>query len=237
MDRRRGVEQAWPLTFVGNSWWRKAREDPSPWVRREANSFSRRHRVTRGALADGMLRKLVQIRPPAGGSGRARFDVARAVLAEASLQTRGRFARALLPQGLRVHGDPGWRELVPGIEQRPYVDYETELASLFAASAVNANVTAEQMPTAVNQRVWDVPGTGAFLLTDAQEDALEFFKEDEEVVVYRDFSEAADKARYYHEHGSARRAIAARAFEVVERSHRYVHRLAELERVMRRRFG
>lgn len=44
------------------------------------------------------------------------------------------------------------------------------------------NNPAAQMPTALNQRVWDVPGVCGFLITDAQEDALEFFEEDVDMV-------------------------------------------------------
>ena len=159
------------------------------------------------------------------------------LLAEASMKRRRGFARAMAPTGLQIFGDPYWSEMVPGIKLSPAVDYQKGLPALFAGSAVNANVTAEQMPTAVNQRVWDVPGTGAFLLTDAQEDALEFFYEDEEIVVYRRFDEAADKARYYAKESEKRQAIAKRAFEKVEAHHRVTHRLQKMVEVMRRRFG
>lgn len=223
-----------PVTFAGNSWWCKARVEPAPWALAACRSFCRRHRVDRRALASGLVQALE--REPSPGP-RGVYALAQVVLAEASVRTRGRFARALRPVGLRVHGDRYWERLCPGVARGDFLDYGTALPALFAASAINANVTAEQMPTAVNQRVWDVPAVGGFLLTDAQQDALEFFVEDEEIVVYRDLEECADKARHYLQRPARRAAIAQRARVRVEARHRYTHRLQQMACVMRRRFG
>ena len=238
IDRDRAAALSWPLTFVGNSWWIKARQEPAAWVREGVKALGRIQEVNRSSL-DGMEQNLSKV-PLSGVEAshpRARYAVAAAALAEASMERRGSMARALQPLGLRVHGDPAWEQLVPGIDVRGYLDYERELPALFSSCAVNANVTAEQMPTAVNQRVWDVPGVRSFLLTDAQEDALEFFDEDHEIVVYRDFEEAADKARHYLQHEEARLAIAARAHQKVEQAHRFTHRLRRMAEVMRDSFG
>lgn len=231
VDRCRAATLAWPLTFAGNSWWTKARQEPPPWAIEAAATLGPidRHLV-RGGLAE-LLRQLDLPGP------RAAFVVAEVALAEASSRTRGRFARTLQPLGLRVHGDPHWQELAPGLDLHPFVDYERGLPALFAASQINANITAEQMPTAVNQRVWDVPAVGGFLLTDAQEDVLELFREDQEVVVYRSLEEARDKARHYLRRDGTRRAIATRAFARVDRCHRFTHRLECIAAQMRARHG
>ena len=238
VDQRLAGELAWPVTFVGNSWWIKARQEPAAWVRRGAKALGRLHPVNRHNM-DGLEGRLAEVplKETAAGHSRARYAVAATALAEASMMRRGRLARALQPVGLRIHGDDAWQRLAPGVDVMPYLSYEQELPALFSACAVNANVTAEQMPTAVNQRVWDVPGVGAFLLTDAQEDALAFFEEDREIVVYRDFEEAADKARFYLDHPEQRRAIAARAHRKVESAHRFTHRLRSMVEVMRECFA
>ncbi|MCP4676495.1 MAG: glycosyltransferase [Deltaproteobacteria bacterium] len=236
IDRARAQDLASELAFVGNSWWTKARVEPSEKMRKAARAIGRKIHVCKQTLAGDFAGMLENVDVPVNVS-RARYLAAQIALAEASMETRGRFARALMPAGLRIHGDPHWARLAPGIDLRPGIDYKAGLPALFAGTFVNANVTAEQMPTAVNQRVWDVPATGAFLLTDAQEDALELFDEDSEIVVYRDFEEAADKAKYYIDHRELRDAIAARAFSKVERAHRITHRLEDLARVMQQRFG
>jgi len=235
VDRTRTVDLFRPLTFAGNSWWTKAVDEPPEWIRRAVRQLRRSVTVDRRSLANGFLAELGRADLKVRGA-RGRYAVAQAALAHASMETRGRFALALKPVGLRLHGDIHWKRIAPGVDLRPFVDYEVGLPALFAASGVNANVTAEQMPTAVNQRVWDVPGTGGFLLTDAQEDALDLFEEDKDIVVYRDLEEAADKARYYLDHHGEAQRIAKRAFTRVERMHRVTHRLTRMAGVMKAGF-
>jgi spore maturation protein CgeB len=234
VDRAAAQELRWPLTFAGNSWWSKAREGSPAWVRKLASGLGRRFEVNRKAIANGLeghLQKLSSI------PERSRYAVAQVALAEASMLTRRGFARALAPEGLRVFGDDNWRRLVPGLDLRRGVGYGNALSALFAGSSVNANVTAEQMPTAVNQRVWDVPAAGGFLLTDAQEDVLELFEDGTDVAIYRDFEEAADKARHYLRRPEQREAIAKAGFEKVDREHRVTHRLERMRAVMRERYS
>jgi spore maturation protein CgeB len=224
----------WPLTFAGNSWWVKAREEASEAVRLSARAFRARFEVSRRALANGFEAHLGEFSP---GADRGRYAVAQVALAEASMMARQRFATALAPEGLRLFGDEHWSHLVPGVDLQQPVSYSQLLPALFAASSVNANITAEQMPTAVNQRVWDVPGAGAFLLTDAQADVLEFFEDGKDVAVYRSVDELADKARHYLRHPDEAAAIARAGFEKVDRAHRITHRLEHLSQVMRSRFS
>lgn len=220
-----------PVSFVGNSWFTKARLEPAAWARKASRRLSRDPRSVKSILDDHFKRRLRGLSLPPRGA----YVVARVVLAEASMRRRQGLAKALAADGLRVYGDPHWRELAPEVELAGTVDYHRELPAVFAASDVNVNVTAVQMPTAVNQRVFDVPASGGFLLTDAQEDALRLFDEDKEIVVYRQAAEASEKIRYYVRHPEARRAIAARARLVVEARHRYTHRLKALHETMRRR--
>lgn len=234
VDQAARQRLSWPLTFVGNSWWVKAREEPPEWARRCAGDFRARYEVTRRALTNGFEDHLGEFSP---GPDRRRYAVAQVALAEASMVSRQRFAAALVPEGLRLFGDDHWRHLVPGVDLNCPVRYAQTLPALFSASAVNANVTAEQMPTAVNQRVWDVPGAGGFLLTDAQQDVLDFFEDGKDVAVYRDLDELTAKARHYLRHPVQRAAIAKAGFEKVERAHRLTHRLEHLREVMRSRFA
>jgi spore maturation protein CgeB len=223
-----------PLCLVAGSWWHKARVEPSAPARAAALALAAGRRVNREFVRDGLEQTL----EAAGqGSGRDGWHGAQAALAEASMNTRRDFIRSLLDLEPVVHGDQYWRELVPEVRLEGPVDPRLELPTLFASCNVNLNVTAEQMPTAVNQRVWDVPGAGGLLLTDAQEDVLAHFTDGRDVVTYQSNEEAHDKARHYLAHPDEGRRVARAAFEKVEREHRVTHRLLTLESVMRRRFG
>jgi spore maturation protein CgeB len=220
------------LTFAGNSWVTKARLEPPAWARKASKSF-RGAKGVQQVLAERFVGPLKGKRLPPRGA----YEVAKVVLAEASVLRRQQLACALARDGLRIHGDPHWSTLAPEVEIAPFLDYRAELPALFAASSINVNVTAAQMPTAVNQRVFDVPAVGGFLLTDAQEDALELFAEDREIVVYRGAEELADKVRYYAARPSERESIASRARALIDRYHRYTHRLALIDETMRARFA
>jgi len=222
------------LSFAGSSWWTKARTEPVKKVRKAAKELSKKKKFHRSMVANEMELLIDKVKK---SGDRTIFGAAQTVLAEASMQTRKKFITALKPHGIKIYGDDNWERLINGIKASPYLDYCTDLPALFAGSKINANVTAEQMPTAVNQRVWDVPGCGGFVLTDAQEDVLDNFKEDIEAVVYRSFEEAYDKAKYYIEHDNEREKISQKAYLIVEARHRITHRMQTIASVMKKRFA
>jgi spore maturation protein CgeB len=84
------------------------------------------------------------------------------------------------------------------------------------------------MGSAVNQRVFDVPGSGGFILTDAQPDALEHFEHEKEIVTYKSEDELKDKAAYYLLNDKPRLAIIEAGHRKVLAKHTYNHRLKEL---------
>jgi spore maturation protein CgeB len=229
VDPARARALAAPLTFVGASWWHKARVQPPPAVRAAARALARRVTVGPDLLRADLAPHL--------GAGPHAWPAAAVAFAEASMLRRAAFARALGPLGLRVHGDEAWRRIAPGVDLAPILDAAAGAPALFAASDVNVNVTAAQMPTAVNSRVFDVPACGGFLVTDAQEDVFELFREGDEVVVWRDHAELADKVRFHLAHPEARRPVVERARAHVEAAHRVTHRLRALDDVMRARFA
>ncbi len=66
---------------------------------------------------------------------------------------------------------------------------------------------------ALNQRAFDVPATGAFLLTDYSPELEEHYRIGEEIVCYSDVDELKDKARYFLAHDAQRTAIARKGYE------------------------
>ena len=102
-------------------------------------------------------------------------------------------------------------------------------------SVINLNATSMQMQTAVNQRVFDVPASGGFLITDAQADALEHFEPGKEIITYESAEELQDKALYFEKNESERKAIVQAAQKRVHDCHTYKHRLSLLIERMRER--
>jgi spore maturation protein CgeB len=65
---------------------------------------------------------------------------------------------------------------------------------------------------ALNQRVFDVPATGAFLLTDYSPELEEHFRIGEEIACFSSAQELEEKARYYLAHDAEREALARRGY-------------------------
>jgi len=147
-----------------------------------------------------------------------------AVLWRASQQDRVERVSALIPSGLKVYGDPAWTEFLP--DPATYggcLNYHRELPPFYQCTAVNLNFTSLQMKNGLNQRVFDVPASGAFLLTDYKEALWEVFSR-EEVVTFASVEEAQEKVAYYLKYPETRLRVAARARERVLSQHTYGHR-------------
>lgn len=151
------------------------------------------------------------------------------LLHSATSAYRTRLLGQLLPLGLTFFGDPdGWRKVFgSAIDARPDVNYFRETPAVYASSAVNVNATSLQMPHTVNQRVFDVPLCGGFLLTDRQGALGELFAENE-VALYDGISDVAETARCYLEREGLRREIAERARRRVLGEHTYGHRMRKM---------
>ena len=108
------------------------------------------------------------------------------------------------------------------------------LLGLYNTSKIVLNITNWDPAryAALNQRVFDVPATGAFLLTDHSPELEELFRLGEEIVTYRDVDELRDKARYYLAHDAERAAIARRGYERALTLPSIRDRMAEVIRVV-----
>lgn len=151
----------------------------------------------------------------------------------ASAEARSEILGALAAGGpgrLTIAGDGGWRRRLFEMKFQlcPEVDYYRELSGFYQSAAVNVNITSAQMKNGLNQRVFDVPASGAFLLTDYREQLAEMFDLEREVVCYRGREEALDKARWYERHQPTREKVINRARARVLRQHTYHVRLEKL---------
>ncbi|MDR3175876.1 MAG: glycosyltransferase [Desulfovibrio sp.] len=148
--------------------------------------------------------------------------------------------KAILPFTPLIAGDDGWFALLPDTRQwhyHPELNYYTELPLFYPCADVNFNCTSMQMKGAVNQRVFDVPAAGAFLLTDYREQVEKLFEPGKEIICYRSPEEAASLAEEYSARPAARLAVAEAARRRVLLEHGYEHRVAALIRQMRDTYG
>ena len=153
----------------------------------------------------------------------------------ATAQYRGDLVKAASERDLQIFGDPGWRRMVPGADYQGAIKYGPMLADIYRSSKINLNATSLQMPTAVNQRVFDAPAAGGFVLSDAQSAVEEHFIIGKEAIVYHDATEMLDLIDYYRSHEAQRAKVVEQAQQRVLAEHTYVHRLRTMVSHLRRR--
>lgn len=230
--------------FVGNSMvlsvrdrLRKVPRDLHAAVDGMAKRFAMSRDVPFATAVEALMappeRDRFEAMPDAGKS-----DFEAAVLWRATLLYRLSCIRELEEFHPRIRGDAGWKGLV-GREFRlgPPLDYHKELPGFYNACTVNFNATNLQMGTAVNQRVFDVPACGAFLLTDHQGSIEGLFEVGKEVVTYKERGEIADLARFYLRNDAARETIARKGRERILAEHTYRHRIGAILRSLKETYA
>ncbi|MGE4292524.1 MAG: glycosyltransferase [Desulfovibrio sp.] len=158
---------------------------------------------------------------------------------QSTLDYRLDCVKRLLPFLPMIVGDKGWKELLAEEENwrlHPEVSYYDELPGLYPRSKVNFNCTSLQMKGAVNQRVFDVPACGAFLITDHRRQMDQLFEPEKEVVTYANPEEIPELVERYLADPAARDAVAQAAQKRLLAEHTYDHRLEALMRTMRLTF-
>ena len=88
------------------------------------------------------------------------------------------------------------------------------LIRLYNSSKIVLNISTwdPALYPALNQHVFDVPATGAFLLTDYSPELEEHFRIGEEIGCYREVEELRDRARHYIAHDAERERVAAAGY-------------------------
>jgi spore maturation protein CgeB len=166
------------------------------------------------------------------------IDIEAAMVWKATQEYRKQLARRLLPLGMMIYGDRGWKSLLDGRQRlRPIVDYYRELPMVYNFTTISVNTTSFQMNSAVNQRVFDTAACGGFLLTDHQADMDLFFEPGKDAICYGSLEEAVELAGYYLKHEKERKTIAHAARERVLAEHTYDKRMATLVSAMVGKFG
>lgn len=95
-------------------------------------------------------------------------------------------------------------------------------ARKYAESKICFNISMEDD---LIMRVFEVMGTGSFLLTNWVPSIEDLFEDGKHLVLYRTIQEAVDKAKYYLSHDEERIKIAEAGYEEVIKHHTIQHRV------------
>lgn len=162
-----------------------------------------------------------------------KYDVFRYIYCQATAQRRITVLEKLAPLGLVLFGGDWNGVLPPNSPIRPClqgvlpVHQEPEI---FRYGSIFINQHTIGHVTGPNMRFFNVPGMGAFQISDANCFDV-FFQPDEEAVFVRSVDEYVDQVQYYLSHKKEMDAIRMAGYERVKRDwtyHRWIDRLFKM---------
>ncbi|MCI8785633.1 MAG: glycosyltransferase [Eubacterium sp.] len=114
------------------------------------------------------------------------------------------------------------------------LDYWSEMPKVFAASKINLNFTIPNIKSGLPLRIWDVLGSGGFLMTNFQAEIPYYFKHREDLVCFESIDELTELCGYYLKHEDARRQIAENGYRKVRAHHTYERRIAQMMEILQK---
>lgn len=105
------------------------------------------------------------------------------------------------------------------------VDYWSEMPKVFHASKINLNFTIPNIKSGIPLRIWDVLGSGGFLLTNYQAEIPYYFEEGKDLVCFDGIDDLREKVGYYLNHEEERQEIACNGYRKVKEKHSYIERI------------
>lgn len=96
------------------------------------------------------------------------------------------------------------------------IDYYDEAPYAMKCAKINLNISLRSIHTGMPLRVLDILGCGGFLLTNYQEDMLEYLEPGKDFVYYESVSHACELVSYYLTHEEERNQIAKNGYRKVK---------------------
>lgn len=114
------------------------------------------------------------------------------------------------------------------LQKMGYADYENEVPLIYHNSKINLNITSKTIESGIPQRIFDVLSCQGFCLTNYQPEIADCFVDGEELVIYTDMEDLAQKAEYYLTHEEERIQIARNGYRKIVESFGMVERTAQI---------
>lgn len=123
-----------------------------------------------------------------------------------------------------------------GILNMGPADYFLEMPYIFKLSRINLNITLRSIKNGIPLRVYDILGSGGFLLSNYQVDLARHFIPDEDYVYYENRSDLINKIDYYLQHEEERKTIAENAHNKISKEHTFDVRVEQIVEIVKSRF-
>ncbi|MBN1131346.1 MAG: glycosyltransferase, partial [Chitinispirillaceae bacterium] len=130
----------------------------------------------------------------------------------------------------KVFGESGWLRELPK-ERLGTAKYYDTLCATYRRAKITVDINRMVIRNGFTQRAFDVPASGAFLITSSKPVVREYFKTDgpeAEIAVFKTRAQLFERIDYYLASDEDRRAMAQRGMKKVLAAHTYDHRIAEM---------
>lgn len=116
-------------------------------------------------------------------------------------------------------------EEMTGLPKNGTVDYWTEMPRVFHDSKINLNLTIPDIKSGLPLRIFDVLGSGGFLLTNFQAELPSCFTIGKDLVCFESPEEMEELCDHYLTHEDERMEIASHGYETIKKEHQIRQRL------------
>lgn len=113
---------------------------------------------------------------------------------------------------------------------RGFLTTEKELAEVYQRSKINVNITL-QGKSSLNYRVFEIPASCGFLITDYMDDLEENFEISRDLEAYRDIGDLVDKIKFYLKNPQIAERIAINGAIKTAKKHSFTARANTLLRI------
>lgn len=120
---------------------------------------------------------------------------------------------------------------LPKAHHRGGADSETMMPKIFKCSRINLNMTNRPIRTGLPLRIFDIMGTGGFLLSNYQAEIPELFEIGTDLAVYESQEDLLNQIGYYLEHDDIRQEIAKNGQDKIRELHSYRVKLEQILRI------
>ena len=119
-------------------------------------------------------------------------------------------------------------ERIPKAHYKGYCNYETEMPHIFRSAKVNLNISLRAIQTGMPLRVIDVLACRGFLISNLQEEILDYLSPGQDLEVYTSIPEMYEIADFYMKNDTVREKIAMHGYETVCKNFTYEDRIIRM---------
>jgi spore maturation protein CgeB len=103
-----------------------------------------------------------------------------------------------------------------------------EIPRIIRQSCISLNFANSKGENQIKARIFEVPGSGGFLLTESARSIEKYYRPGHEIAVFHNLDDLVGKINYYLAHPEERDLIARAGFKRTQEQHTYEHRFIEL---------